>query len=147
MINIENTLGTCLMCSTWQIKALLGWIILILKVPGHKWQLRDSCEYASSNPGKHGSPCRIREKSILTTFKWKVCVLNDIQLKWYLHHCVGLKLNFQVIYLFWCLAPPVRWFWDVFSSPEPKARVSYCHSASSVVRPSSVRRLSVVRRP
>ena len=31
----------------------------------------------------------------------------------------------------------------VFSSPEPKARVSYCHSASSVVRPSvcpSVRR-------
>ena len=30
----------------------------------------------------------------------------------------------------------------VFSSPEPKARVSYCHSASSVVRPSVV-----VRRP
>ena len=25
----------------------------------------------------------------------------------------------------------------VFSSPEPKARVSYCHSAPSVVRPSS----------
>ena len=30
----------------------------------------------------------------------------------------------------------------IFSSPEPKARVSYCHSASSVVRPSSsVRKL------
>ena len=54
----------------------------------------------NSNPGKHGSRRRIREKSILTTFKWKVCVLNDIQLKRYLHHCVGLKLNFQVIYLF-----------------------------------------------
>ena len=36
----------------------------------------------------------------------------------------------------------------LFSSPEPKAQVSYCHSApsvrpsSSVVRPSSVRKLS-----
>ena len=30
----------------------------------------------------------------------------------------------------------------VFSSPEPKARVSYCHSARSVVRPSSVRPLT-----
>ena len=28
----------------------------------------------------------------------------------------------------------------VFSSPEPKARVSYCHSTPSVFRPSSVRR-------
>ena len=28
----------------------------------------------------------------------------------------------------------------LFSSPEPKARVSYCHSAPSVVRPSVVRR-------
>ena len=38
---------------------------------------------------------------------------------------------------------------QVFSSPEPKAQVSYCHSAPSVVRPSvrpSVRRPSV-RRP
>ena len=26
--------------------------------------------------------------------------------------------------------------WDIFSSPEPKAQVSYCHSAPSVVRPS-----------
>ena len=26
--------------------------------------------------------------------------------------------------------------WDIFSSPEPKTRVSYCHSAPSVVRPS-----------
>ena len=34
-------------------------------------------------------------------------------------------------------------FWRVFSSPEPKARVSYCHSAPSVVRPSVV----VRRRP
>ena len=68
-----------------------------------------------SNPGKHGYRRRIREKSILTTFKWKVCVLNDIQLKWYLHHCVGLKLNFQVIYLFWCLARPVRCFREVFA--------------------------------
>ena len=33
----------------------------------------------------------------------------------------------------------------VFSSPEPKAQVSYCHSAPSVVRPSGVRRPSVVR--
>ena len=32
----------------------------------------------------------------------------------------------------------------LFSSPEPKAQVSYCHSAPSVVRPSSVRP-SVVR--
>ena len=31
----------------------------------------------------------------------------------------------------------------VFSSPEPKAQVSYCHSAPSVVRPSGVRRPSV----
>ena len=37
----------------------------------------------------------------------------------------------------------------IFSSPEPKARVSYCHSAPSVVRPSvcpSVRRPSVRRK-
>ena len=33
----------------------------------------------------------------------------------------------------------------VFSSPEPKARVSYCHSAPSVVRPSVVRKLSHFR--
>ena len=33
----------------------------------------------------------------------------------------------------------------IFSSPEPKAQVSYCHSAPSVVRPSVVRRLSSVR--
>ena len=33
--------------------------------------------------------------------------------------------------------------WLLFSSPEPKARVSYCHSAPSVVRP-SVRRPSGV---
>ena len=33
--------------------------------------------------------------------------------------------------------------WTFFSSPEPKARVSYCHSAPSVVRPSVV----VVVRP
>ena len=75
----------------------------------------NSLQNVISNPGKHGSRRRIREKSILTTFKWKVCVLNDIQLKWYLHHCVGLKLNFQVIYLFWCLARPVRCFWEVFA--------------------------------
>ena len=31
----------------------------------------------------------------------------------------------------------------LFSSPEPKARVSYCHSAPSVVRPSVVRHPSV----
>ena len=31
------------------------------------------------------------------------------------------------------------WTKSVFSSPEPKARVSYCHSAPSVVRPSVVR--------
>ena len=32
-------------------------------------------------------------------------------------------------------------FWNhLFSSPEPKARVSYCHSAPSVVRPSVRRR-------
>ena len=44
-------------------------------------------------------------------------------------------------------------FFHFFSSPEPKARVSYCHSAPSVVRPSVrpsvcpsyVRRPSVVR--
>ena len=35
-------------------------------------------------------------------------------------------------------------FCIIFSSPEPKARVSYCHSAPSVVRP-SVRPSSVVR--
>ena len=45
---------------------------------------------------------------------------------------------------------PVQWTWydrfhRFFSSPEPKARVSYCHSASSVVRP-SVRRPSSVRK-
>ena len=34
----------------------------------------------------------------------------------------------------------LSWF---FSSPEPKAHVSYCHSAPSVVRPSVVRRPSV----
>ena len=34
----------------------------------------------------------------------------------------------------------------LFSSPEPKARVSYCHSAPSVVRPSVVRRRPSVRR-
>ena len=34
----------------------------------------------------------------------------------------------------------------IFSSPEPKAQLSYCHSASSVVRP-SVRRPASVRRP
>ena len=79
------------------------------------WSYVNAKQHMNSNPGKHGSRRRIREKSILTTFKWKVCVLNDIQLKWYLHHCVGLKLNFQVIYLFWCLARPVRCFWEVFA--------------------------------
>ena len=34
----------------------------------------------------------------------------------------------------------------LFSSPEPKAQVSYCHSAPSVVRPSVVRPSVVVRR-
>ena len=34
----------------------------------------------------------------------------------------------------------------VFSSPEPKAQVSYCHSAPSVVRPSSVCPSVVVRK-
>ena len=44
--------------------------------------------------------------------------------------------------LSWILLPVtsqsnfVVWKWRVFSSPEPKARVSYCHSAPSVVRPS-----------
>ena len=38
----------------------------------------------------------------------------------------------------------VCWVSLVFSSPEPKAQVSYCHSAPSVVRP-SVRRPSSVR--
>ena len=42
----------------------------------------------------------------------------------------------------WCL---IGWDIFLFSSPEPKARVSYCHSAPSVVRP-SVRRPSVVRK-
>ena len=36
-----------------------------------------------------------------------------------------------------------RKFASIFSSPEPKARVGYCHSAPSVVRPSVVRRPSV----
>ena len=35
---------------------------------------------------------------------------------------------------------------QLFSSPEPKAQVSYCHSAPSVVRPASVRRPSGVRK-
>ena len=35
---------------------------------------------------------------------------------------------------------------SVFSSPEPKAQVSYCHSAPSVVRPSVVCRPSVRRK-
>ena len=34
-----------------------------------------------------------------------------------------------------------------FSSPEPKAQVSYCHSAPSIVRPSVVRRRPSVVRP
>ena len=39
------------------------------------------------------------------------------------------------------------WPWpSLFSSPEPKARVSYCHSASSVVRPSVRPSSSVVRK-
>ena len=33
----------------------------------------------------------------------------------------------------------------IFSSPEPKAQVSYCHSAPSVVRPSVVRPSSVCK--
>ena len=37
-------------------------------------------------------------------------------------------------------ALPVKFRYSrVFSSPEPKARVSYCHSAPSVIRPSVVR--------
>ena len=36
--------------------------------------------------------------------------------------------------------------YSFFSSPEPKAQVSYCHSAPSVVRPSVVRPPSVVRK-
>ena len=35
----------------------------------------------------------------------------------------------------------------MFSSPEPKAQISYCHSAPSVVRPSVVRRRPSVVRP
>ena len=33
---------------------------------------------------------------------------------------------------------PLKISCTLFSSPEPKARVSYCHSAPSVVRPSAV---------
>ena len=43
--------------------------------------------------------------------------------------------------------PPLIGHYTHFSSPEPKAQVSYCHSAPSVVRPSGVRRPSSVRRP
>ena len=44
---------------------------------------------------------------------------------------------------------PWLWPWSykqLFSSPEPKAQVSYCHSAPSVVRPSVRPSSSVVRK-
>ena len=46
----------------------------------------------------------------------------EVWVRWYPETCCVVKRDFSV-----------------FSSPEPKARVSYCHSAPSVVRPSSVR--------
>ena len=38
------------------------------------------------------------------------------------------------------LQTAAKFFNELFSSPEPKARVSYCYSAPSVVCPSVVRR-------
>ena len=51
-------------------------------------------------------------------------------------------LYFYIYNIQWTIL--INWI-QVFSSPEPKARVSYCHSAPSVVRPSVV--VVVVVRP
>ena len=61
-----------------------------------------------------------------------------------------LRLYIGIVYVFhaqwthgeWLQTPagPQQNFFPLFSSPEPKAQVSYCHSvASGVRRPSSVR--------
>ena len=52
---------------------------------------------------------------------------------------VGVSISWSDCHDFFALEV---WHVTLFSSPEPKARVSYCHSAPSVVRPSVRRRLS-----
>ena len=85
-------------------------------------------------------------------FLWPHGITHETSL--HVIYCSALNLRkFIKCLIFMPLAWKVRWghlvirlfvspFVCFFSSPEPKARVSYCHSAPSVVR-SSVRRPSV----
>ena len=54
-----------------------------------------------------------------------------------------LNVCFHFVYVVTCILAVLAYF-HVFSSPEPNAQVSYCHSAPSVVRPSVHRGPSVV---
>ena len=69
--------------------------------------------------------------------------LHRLSRLWLLHQCrfFPSKVTFLTPSFF---LPSVHFF---FSSPEPKAQVSYCHSAPSVVRPSVRRRPSSSVRP
>ena len=61
----------------------------------------------------------------------------------YLPRDHGIALSYMSI----PLSRPSSGFTIIFSSPEPKAQVSYCHSAPSVVRPSVRPSVVGVRRP
>ena len=62
-------------------------------------------------------------KTIFGTVKWYNLCMLIIQS----HTCYPLIIYLALKYL--------QEKWIIFSSPEPKPRVSYCHSAPSVVRP------------
>ena len=68
---------------------------------------------------------------MLLVKKYRYLFLNRFMSKWLPLDSIP-RSSYHEIYL---QATPLR----VFSSPEPKARVSYCHSASSAGRPSVVR--------
>ena len=75
------------------------------------------------------------------TPKWQIFGLIQFQIIAYIfieymnYHCAKFYTNISTNMDNTNIFP----FLAIFSSPEPKAQVSYCHSAPSVVRPSVVR--------
>ena len=87
---------------------------------------KNGCQNLEENTG--GVNIKMYKLVGICIFEGKIFDVNEIVFIFTLHNLLWL-----------CPA-----FGGVFSSPEPKARVSYCHSAPSVVRP-SVRPSSGVR--
>ena len=80
---------------------------------------------------------------LLSTCKYHISML-VVFTCWKQAHDLSVSLLFvQYLYIFQYVTQNSTFTrqntLSFFSSPEPKARVSYCHSASSVVRPSVVR--------